>query len=56
MCKVAGEMTDPDRGLRKSPGAVIKIVYYDGYPRELSMELSEKVEVPDEFKKKKPGA
>ena len=55
MCNVAGEMTDPERGARKNPQAVIKIIYYDGYPREMSMELTEKVVVPDEFKPKKPG-
>ena len=55
MCNVAGEMTDPERGTRKNPKAVIKITYWDGFPRELSLELVEKTVVPDEFKQKKPG-
>jgi len=55
LCAVAGEMTDPERGLRKNPKAVIRIVYYDGFPREFSLELAEKTVVPEEFKQKKPG-
>lgn len=55
LCTVAGQMTDPERGIRKNPRAVIKIVFYDGYPREMSLELAEKTIVPDEFKQKKPG-
>lgn len=55
LCSIAGEMTDPERGARKNPRAVVKILYYDGFPREMSLELSEKVIVPDEFKQKKPG-
>ena len=45
LCEVAGQMTDMDRGARKNPRAVIEIVYYDGYPREMSLKLSEKVSV-----------
>lgn len=55
LCQVAGEMTDPERGAKKNPRAVIKILYYDGYPREFSLELSEKAIVSQEFKQKKPG-
>lgn len=55
LCDFAGKMTDPDKGSRKNPRAIIKIVYADGYPREMSLELAEKVTVPDEFKQKKPG-
>ena len=55
LCHVAGEMTDPERGSRKNPKAVIKIVYYDGFPREMSLELAEKLQVSEEFKQKKPG-
>lgn len=55
LCDVAGQMTDPERGARKNPRAIIKIVYADGYPREMSLELAEKVTVPEEFKQKKPG-
>ena len=55
LCMIAGQMTDIERGARKNPRAVIEIVYYDGYPREMSLKLSEKVSVPDEFKQKKPG-
>lgn len=55
LCSVAGEMTDPDRGHKKNPRAVVEIVFYDGYPREFSLKLSERTVVPDEFKQKKPG-
>ena len=55
LCKVAGEMTDPERGARKNPRAIVEIVFYDGYPREFSLKLAEKVAVPEEFKQKKPG-
>ena len=53
---VAGEMTDPDRGARKNPRAIIKISFWDGYPREFSLELAEKTIVIDEFKRKNPGS
>ena len=55
LCEIAGQMTDIERGTKKNPRATIKIVYYDGYPREMSLELSEKMAVPDELKRKKPG-
>ena len=54
LCEVAGQMTDIDRGGRKNPRAIIRIVYTDGYPREMSLELAEKVTVPDEYKRKTP--
>ena len=37
LCDVAGQMTDPDRGAKKNPRAVIKIIYADGYPREMGL-------------------
>ena len=55
MMGIAAEMTDPDRGKKKSPKAVVKIAFWDGYPREFSLELSERTIVGDEFKQKKPG-
>lgn len=55
MCGIASQMTDPDRGSKKSPKATVKIVFWDGYPREFSLELAEKAVVPQEFKQKKPG-
>ena len=55
LCEIAGQMTDIERGAKKNPKAIIRIVYYDGYPREMSLELSEKMAVPDELKRKKPG-
>ena len=51
LCDVAGQMTDPDRGAKKNPRAVIKIIYADGYPREMGLELLEKLPVPEEYKK-----
>lgn len=55
LCSVAAEMTDPERGLRKNPRAIVKITFYDGYPREFSLELAEKTIVKDELKRKNPG-
>ena len=55
LCQIAGEMTDPERGSRKNPRATIRISYWDGFPREISLELSEKLQVSDEFKQKKSG-
>ena len=55
LIQVAGEMTDPERGKRKNPKAIITIAFWDGYPREFSLELSERCQVSEEFKTKKPG-
>ena len=55
LCSVAAEMTDPDRGKKKNPKAVVKIAFWDGYPREFSLELTERTQVSEEFKQKKPG-
>ena len=56
LCQVAGEMTDPERGARKNPKAIVRITYWDGFPREFSLELTERTVVSDEFKTKKPGS
>lgn len=48
-------MTDPERGKRKNPKAIVKIYFWDGFPREFSLELTEKTQVSEEFKQKKPG-
>ena len=55
LCRVASEMTDPDRGRKKNPKAIIKISFWDGYPREFSLELAERAIVSDEVKQKNPG-
>lgn len=55
LCQIAGEMTDPERGKRKNPRAVVKIAFWDGYPREFSLELAERTVVSEEFKQKNPG-
>lgn len=56
LCTVAAEMTDPERGRKKNPKAVVKISFWDGYPREFSLELSERTQVSDEVKQKNPGS
>ena len=56
LCQVAGQMTDPERGARKNPKAIVRITYWDGFPREFSLELTERTVVSDEFKTKKPGS
>ena len=55
LCDIAGQMTDPERGARKNPRAIVRILYTDGYPREFSLELAERAQVPDELKRKNPG-
>ena len=55
LCSVAAEMTDPERGRKKNPKAVVRISFWDGYPREFSLELSERAQVSDELKQKNPG-
>ena len=30
MCGIASQMTDPDRGSKKSPKATVMIVFWDG--------------------------
>ena len=55
LCDVAAEMTDPDRGKRKNPRAIVRIAFWDGYPREFSLELTERTQVSDEVKQKNPG-
>lgn len=56
LCSVAAEMTDPERGRKKNPKAVVRISFWDGYPREFSLELSERTQVSDEIKQKNPGS
>jgi len=55
LCEVAGKMTDPERGRKKNPRAIVKISFWDGFPREFSLELAERTVVDEEFKQKKPG-
>ena len=55
LCEVAGKMTDPERGRKKNPRAVVKISFWDGFPREFSLELAERTVVDEEVKQKKPG-
>ena len=55
MCSVAAEMTDPERGQKKNPKATVKITFWDGFPREFSLELTEKAPVPERVKQKSPG-
>ena len=55
LCDVAAQMTDPERGRRKNPRAVVSISFWDGYPREFSLELAERTQVSEEVKTKKPG-
>ncbi len=47
MCEVAAEMTDPERGSRKNPEAVVRVVFADGYARKVSLELTEKLTYQD---------
>lgn len=56
LCHVAAEMTDPDRGTKKNPRAIVKIAFWDGFPREFSLELAEKTVVNSELKRKNPGS
>lgn len=51
LIQFAGETTDPDKGTRKSQRAVIEIEFYDGYPRTISLKITERLQVPEEYKK-----
>ena len=47
----AGQTTDPQKGEGKTQRAVIEIEFYDGYPRTISLKMTERLKVPDEYKK-----
>ena len=50
----ASEMTDPAK-TRRNLKAVVSVEFRDGYPREVSLALTERAPVSDEVKQKKPG-
>ncbi len=41
-------MTDPERGSRKNPEAVVRVVFTDGYARRVSLELTENLKYQDD--------
>ena len=47
LCECAGMMTDPDRGSRKNPRAIVRVVFVDGFARDMSLELVEKLPYQD---------
>jgi len=43
LCECAAMMTDPERGKRKNPRAVVRVTFVDGFARDISLELVEKL-------------
>lgn len=50
LCECAALMTDPEKGKKKSPRAVVRLWFVDGYPRDMSLELVEKLPYEESVK------